>query len=112
MTEYLEQRCETCLDVIMYCTCWIPPDMELNESESFEILSATASAYWKKESRRLEGNPELIARILKELDGEFRTVCDVGSFWFDERDPLAVAHISDTLGYRLGPTAPRYGYER
>ena len=104
------RKCSVCLDYVFYCTCWIPPEVEFNESETFELTRGGETLRWNSSTRRLEGPRRLIESILSELDGSKQTICDVGVLWMEEREPVAVAYIAEGLGFALGSSAPKFGY--
>jgi hypothetical protein len=52
------------------------------------------------------------ARILGELSGNEETICDVGTLWMEEREPIAVAFVAESLGYQLSGDVPEWGFSR
>ena len=101
--------CSNCLDVVMYCECWIPKDKDFSESGDFTMGDGQRTVLWNSKTLGLEGDQELIAKIRSELSGEEVTICDVGTIWMDEREPVAVTFIGSGIGLGYGPDAPKYG---
>ena len=106
-----DRICENCRDWVFYCKCWIGEDRELHDSGEFTITDGKLSATWNPSNRLLSGDQELIDKILAELSGNQETICDVGVLWMEERDPLAVAFVSDCLGFKLSGDVPEWGYD-
>ena len=72
-------------------------------------MDGTDEVVWNPRNRLLSGNERMIAAIKSELSGSQETICDVGTLWMEEREPIAVAFIAETLGYELGEGAPEFG---
>ena len=106
-----DRICDDCLDVVLYCKGWIGEDRELNDSGEFTITDGELSATWSPTDRHLSGDQELIDRILAELSGNKETVCDVGVLWMEQREPVAVAFVSDSLGFKLSGDVPEWGHD-
>jgi len=104
--------CEQCRDVVFYCTCFIGKDRELSDSGQFQISDGKAHVLWSPVTRTLSGDKEIKAKILGELSGNEETICDVGTLWMEEREPIAVAFVAELLGYDLSGHVPEWGYSR
>ena len=104
-----DRICENCRDAVMYCTCYMGEDRELNNSGEFKIFDGTDEVVWSPSNRFLSGNQRMIDAIRAELTDEKQTICDVGVLWMEEREPVAVAFIAESLGYELGEGAPEFG---
>ena len=104
-----DRICENCRDWFFYCTCYVGPDREFNDSGEFKIIDGTDEVTWNPRNRLLSGNERVIAAIKAELSDSQETICDVGTLWMEEREPVAVAFVAETLGYELGDGAPEFG---
>lgn len=104
-----DRICENCRDWVFYCTCYKGPDRELNDSGEFKIIDGTDEVVWNPSNRLLSGNERMIAAIKAELSDNQETICDVGTLWMEEREPIAVAFVAENLGYELGEGAPEFG---
>ena len=63
-------------------------------------------------NRMLSGNQVMIDEILAELSGEKETICDVGTIWMEQREPVAVAFVAENLGFKLTGNVPDWGFLR
>jgi len=106
-----DKKCENCRDWVFYCKCWIGEDRELNDSDEFTITYGQLSATWNPSNRLLTGDQEIIDKILAELSGNQETICDVGVLCMEQREPVAVAFVSDSLGFKLSGDVPEWGYD-
>lgn len=93
----------------MYCECWIPKDKHFSDSGNFTLGDGERKILWNSETRQLEGDQELIKQIRSKLNGRQETICDVGTIWMDEREPIAVTFLASNIGLEFGPDAPKYG---
>jgi len=93
----------------MYCECWIPKDKHFSDSGNFTLGDGQRKILWNSETRQLEGDQELIEQIRSKLNGRQETICDVGTIWMDEREPIAVTFLASSIGLEFGPDAPKYG---
>ena len=84
-------------------------DRELNDSGEFKIFDGKDEVVWNPSNRLLSGNQRMIDAIRGELTDEKQTICDVGVLWMEEREPVAVAFIAESLGYELSEGAPEFG---
>ena len=84
-------------------------DRELNDSGEFKIFDGKDEVVWNPSNRLLSGNQRMIDAIRAELTDDKQTICDVGVLWMEEREPVAVAFIAESLGYELGDGAPEFG---
>ena len=105
----LDDICSNCRDVVMYCECWIPKDKHFSDSGNFTLGDGQRKILWNSETRQLEGDQELIEQIRSKLNGRQETICDVGTIWMDEREPIAVTFLASSIGLEFGPDAPKYG---
>ena len=105
----LDDICSNCRDVVMYCECWIPKDKHFSDSGNFTLGDGERKILWNSETRQLEGDQELIEQIRSKLNGRQETICDVGTIWMDEREPIAVTFHASSIGLEFGPDAPKYG---
>ena len=105
----LDDICSNCRDVVMYCECWIPKDKHFSDSGNFTLGDGERKILWNSETRQLEGDQELIEQIRSKLNGRQETICDVGTIWMDEREPIAVTFLASSIGLEFGPDAPKYG---
>lgn len=105
----LDDICSNCRDVVMYCECWIPKDKHFSDSGNFTLGDGERKILWNSETRQLEGDQELIKQIRSKLNGRQETICDVGTIWMDEREPIAVTFLASNIGLEFGPDAPKYG---
>ena len=101
--------CENCRDVVMYCVCYMGEDRELNDSAEFKISDGSDEVTWNPSNRLLSGHQRMIDAIRAEFTDDKQTICDVGVLWMEEREPIAVALIAESLGYKLGEGAPEFG---
>lgn len=60
----------------------------------------------------LTGDQATIAAILANLSDRKETICDVGTLWMEQREPLAVAFTADSLGFELSGDVPQWGFLR
>jgi len=104
--------CAQCRDVVFYCTCFFGEDRELSDSGEFTIASGQDKVTWSPKNRMLVGNQVMIDEILAELSGEKETICDVGTIWMEQREPVAVAFVAENLGFRLTGNVPDWGFLR
>lgn len=104
--------CTKCLDVVFYCTCFMGEDRALSNSGEFTITSGKSKVTWSPTNRMLSGNQKMIDEILSELSGEKETICDVGTLWMEQREPVAVAFVAENLGFELSGDVPEWGFRR
>lgn len=102
------QLCPECRDVVFYCKCWMGREREVSRCASFEIRHEDELAVWNSSLRRLEGSSGILDLIRTHLTGEDVFICDVGTVWMDEREPIAVAIVAEQLEFVLGKDAPDY----
>jgi len=107
-----DRICENCRDAVMYCTCYIGEDRDLSDSGEFQILSPTGVATWSPSNRMLTGDRETIDAILTQLSDRKETICDVGTLWMEQREPIAVAFTAENLGFELSGDVPQWGFIR
>lgn len=107
-----DRICERCLDAVIYCTCYMGEDRELTSSGEFRIIDGKDELIWNPSNRMLSGNERMKRMILAELSDQKETICDVGTLWMEEREPLAVAFTADCLGYELRGDYPQWGFIR
>ena len=93
----LDDICSNCRDVVMYCECWIPKDKHFSDSRNFTLGDGQRKILWNSETRQLEGDQELIEQIRSKLNGRQETICDVGTIWMDEREPIAVTFLASSI---------------
>ena len=107
-----DRICEKCRDVVMYCTCYIGEDRDLSDSGEFQILSPAGVATWNPSNRMLTGDQITIDAILAQLSDRKETICDVGTPWMEQREPIAVAFTAEVLGFELSGDVPEWGFIR
>ena len=96
----------------MYCTCYIGEDRELSDSGEFQVLSPTGMATWSPSNRMLTGDQVTIDAILAQLSDRKETICDVGTLWMEQREPITVAFTAEGLGFELSGDVPQWGFIR
>lgn len=60
----------------------------------------------------LTGDQAIIDAVLAELSDEKETICDVGTIWMEQREPIAVAFAAESLGFELSGDVPQWGFIR
>ena len=107
-----DRICDNCRDAVMYCTCYVGEDRDLSDSGEFQILSPTGLATWNPSNRMLTGDQVTIDAILDQLSDRKETICDVGTLWMEQREPIAVAFTAEGLGFELSGDVPEWGFIR
>lgn len=87
-------------------------DRELSTSGEFTIHNGGEVATWNPATRHLSGDSFIISAILNKLSINKEAICDVGPLWMEQREPVAVAFVADSLGYELRGDVPEWGFDR